>query len=263
VAWVETQSMSFAARHSERDATATASLLGRLEAFRATLEQRFPRAPAELTVIVHSSPAQLAMAHPWLPLARLAAAPASRRYFAGWFTAREIHVLAPRLLAKRASSVPGSREALRLSSLHEYAHVVIGLNNPGLPPPFTPRSFRRYLRWTWLCEGAATHLSGQSRLLAPAVARRLRDGRAPSFPPATRDAQLLGGTLFDLLEDAGRADASVELASRLDPEGPERALERAFGRPLREVEFEWREYLADFAAARPPASPANGAGPER
>jgi len=243
--------MSFVARHSERDAAATGALLGRLEDFRATLERRFPLAPAELTVVVHSSPTQLAMAHPWLPLARLAAAPASRRYFAGWFTAREIHVLAPRLLAERASSVPGSLEALRLSSLHEYAHVVIGLNNPGLPPPFTPHSFRRYVRWAWLCEGAATHLSGQSRLMGPAVARRLRDGGAPAFPPDARDAQLLGGTLFDLLEDAGRADAGAELASRLHPDGPERALESAFGRPRREIEGEWREYLAGAAAARP------------
>ncbi len=251
MAWVETQSMSFVARHSERDAAATGALLGRLEDFRATLERRFPLAPTELTVVVHSSPTQLAMAHPWLPLARLAAAPASRRYFAGWFTAREIHVLAPRLLAERASSVPGSLEALRLSSLHEYAHVVIGLNNPGLPPPFTPHSFRRYVRWAWLCEGAATHLSGQSRLMGPAVARRLRDGGAPAFPPDARDAQLLGGTLFDLLEDAGRADAGAELASRLHPDGPERALESAFGRPRREIEGEWREYLAGAAAARP------------
>lgn len=260
MAWVETQSMSFAARHSERDAAATGALLGRLEDFRAALEQRFPVMPAELTVVVHSSPAQLAMAHPWLPLARLAAAPASRRYFAGWFTAREIHVLAPRLLAERASSVRGSREALRLSALHEYAHVVVGLNSSELPPPFTPRSFRHYLRWAWLCEGAATHLSGQSRLLAPAVARRLREGAAPTFPPAARDAQLLGGSVFDLLEDAGRADAGAELMSRLHPDGPGHALERAFGRPRRDIEADWRDYLAASAAERLPRSPGRGGG---
>lgn len=240
--------MSFAARHASGEAAATAGLLGRLETFRGEMSARFPSTPWDVTVVVHSSPGQLALAHPWLPLARLAAAPAGRRYAAGWFGAREIHVLSSRALESRASSVPGSRQALALSAQHEYAHVVVGLNNPALPPPFGLRSLRRYLTWAWLCEGAATHLSGQSRLLAPAVARRLREGGAPAFPPSARDALLLGGTVFDLLEDSGRPDACVELASRLDPEGSHRALERAFGRPQRAVESDWREYLAAFAA---------------
>src|SRR5919206_2566011 len=115
-----------------------------------------------------------------------------------------------------------------LSPLHEYAHLTIGANNPALPPPFNPGTFRRYLRWAWLAEGAATQLSGQTPHLRAAVARRLHEGDAPSFPPSPRDAPLLGGTLLDMLEEERGSDALVALTSRLDPDGAERALERAF-----------------------------------
>ena len=247
--WVETHSLSFSARHGSADAVAAEALLDRLEAFRARLEERFPIAAGDVAVVVHPRAAQLDLAAPWLPIARAATAPASRRYVAGWFTRGKVHTLTPRALEDRASAVPGSREALRLAPLHEYVHVVVGANCPGLPPPFSPASFLRYLRLAWISEGAATHFSGQSRLLRGAVARRLREGSSPSFPPSVADALLLGGTVFDLLEEAGRGEAGVEMATRLEPGGPLRAVERAFGRPLREVEVDWRERLAAFAAA--------------
>ena len=41
-------------------------------------------------------------------------------------------------------------------------------------------------------------------------ARRMREGRPPSFPPTARDAQLLGGTIFALVEEAYGPTASVE-----------------------------------------------------
>jgi hypothetical protein len=249
VPWVETHSLSFSARHGSADASAAEVLLDRLEAFRGRLEERFPIAAGGVAVVVHPRAAQLDLAAPWLPLARAATAPGSRRYVAGWFTRAKIHTLSPRALEDRASAVPGSREALGLAPLHEYVHVVVGANCPGLPPPFGPASFVRYLRLAWLCEGAATHFSGQSRLLRGAVARRLREGSSPSFPPSAADALLLGGTVFDLLEDEGRGDGCVELATRLEVGGSKRAIERAFGRPLREVEHDWRERLAAFAAA--------------
>ena len=107
--------------------------------------------PDEVGVVLHPRPAALALAHPWLPLARRAAAPAARRYYAGWFGEFEIHVLAPPALEKRASGVPGSREALLLTPQHEYAHLVVGANNPDLPPPLSWSTFRRYVRWAWLC----------------------------------------------------------------------------------------------------------------
>src|SRR5919204_4215975 len=138
VTWVESHSLSFAARHEDAQAGDAAAVLDALESFRADLEELFERTPYEVAVVIHPRPLMLALAHPWLPLARMVAAPASRRYFAGWFTTHEIHVLAPEALERRASSVPGSREALLLSPQHEYSHLVLGANNPELPPPFTP-----------------------------------------------------------------------------------------------------------------------------
>ena len=253
MAWVETQSQSFTARHASEDANSAMSLLDRLERFRDELSELFETTPGEVSAVIHSHDWQLALAHPWLPLARMVAAPASRRYFAGWFSAREIHVLAPPALERRASGLPESAAALERSPLHEYAHLVIGANNPGLPPPFRPNSFARYVRWAWLCEGAATHFAGQTRLLRPAILRRLREGGRPAFPPSARDAQLLGGTLFALLEDRRGTEACVRLACRLDGNG-RGALERAFDRPALEIEGEWRAYLGAFTSA-PPQTP--------
>src|SRR5204863_8216846 len=163
---------------------------------------------------------------------------------AGWFSSSEIHVLSPRALEKRASPVPESLEALRLAPMHEYVHLVIGANNPELPPPFNPRTFARYVRWAWLCEGAATHFSGQTHYLRAAIARRLRDGGRPSFPPAVRDATLLGGTVYRLLErEAGQAACVALAAARLDPAGPGHAIEHAFDRPFGDVERDWRRAL--------------------
>ena len=249
MAWVESQSLSFTARHETADAEAAAALLERLERFRADTSELFDGTPGDVGVVIHPRAYQLSLALPWLPLARMAAAPASRRYMAGWFTQGEIHVLAPGALRKRASRVPGSLEALRLSPFHEYMHLVIGATNRNLPPPLDPGSFRRYLRWAWLCEGAATHFSGQTPHLRPAIGRRLREGNPPDFPPSTRDAQLLGGTLFALLEHGDGRQACVRLASSLDPEGPEAAIERAFKRSADEVERDWRRYLTRFTAS--------------
>ena len=91
-----------------------------------------------------------------------------------------------------------------LSPRHEYAHLVVGANNPSLPPPFTPGTFRRYVRMAWISEGSATYLSGQVPHMRAAVARRMREGGRPSFPPPARDALVLGGTVFDFLARRGR-----------------------------------------------------------
>jgi hypothetical protein len=243
VAWTETQSRSFDARHEEDEGDAIAALLDTLEDFRSELAERFERMPEGVTVVVHRRPYQLALAQPWLPLARAFAAPAARRYFAGWFSRREIHVLSAATLEERASKVAGSKEALRLTPLHEYAHLVVGANNPELPPPFTPRTFRRYLHWAWLCEGAAAFFSWQVHHLRPAIARRLREGPKPAFPPSARDAPLLGGTLFTLLEETAGEQACVDLASDLHAGGARPAIETAFGKPFIEVEHAWREHI--------------------
>ena len=244
MAWTESQSPSFSARHEEADAGHVADLLDDLEAFREELADLFERTPGDIEVIVHAGPVPLGFAQPWLPLARIVAAPASRRYMAGWFTARALHVLSPSALEERASPVEGSRDALMLSPLHEYAHLVIGANNEGLPPPFNPGSFRRYVKWAWLCEGAATQLAGQTPFLRAAVARRLYEGDKPAFPPSPRDAPLLGGTVLDMLEEEAGPRAVAALARGRLGGSPSVALERAFDRPLSEVERDWRARLS-------------------
>jgi hypothetical protein len=250
MAWAETESPSFSARHDSRLSDEAEDTLHELEGFRSQLAELFERVPGDISVVIHPSSTHLSLAHPSLPVARAAAAPASRRYYAGWFGRQEIHVLARDVRAARASAVPGSLEALRLAPLHEYAHVVVGANIGGLPPPFTASRFLRYAAWAWLCEGAAVYFSGQARFLRGAIARRLHEGGRPRFPPSARDAFLLGGTLFGLLERERGPHACVALASRLHPKGQRRAIEKAFLAGADEVEAEWRRYLRELTELR-------------
>ena len=250
MAWVTTESLSFTARHDEADAAAAQDLLADLETFRAELAELYPKTPGDIAVIIHPRPWALSVAQPWLPLARMAASPASRRYMAGWFARREIHVLAPDALEERASPVEGSREALMLSPLHEYAHIAIAVNNPALPPPFRPRAFRQMLTWAWLWAGAAQWLSGQTAHARPAIGRRLREGAEPRFPPALSDALLLGGSVLDLLAREEGPKAVVNLVADPNPGTPTRALERAFGgRDLIHTAGTWRAHLAHMAGS--------------
>jgi hypothetical protein len=249
VAWVESHSQSFSARHDSAHAEEAAAVLAALELLRDDLAGLYERLPEEVAVVLHPRPAALALAHPWLPLARRAAAPAARRYYAGWFGDHQIHVLAPPALERRASGVAGSREALLLTPQHEYAHLVVGANNPNLPPPFSISTFRRYVRWAWLCEGAATWLSGQAPLLRAAIVRRLREGGRPEFPPEPRDAMLLGGTVFGLLEQEHGDRAAAALATGDLDRGPGSVLVDAFGRQLAGVERDWRELLGSLSAS--------------
>ena len=72
-----------------------------------------------------------------------------------------------------------------------------------------------------------------------------REQKPPAFPPSARDAIILGGTVFDLLEHERGADACSILVSRLRREGAERAIELAFDARFRVVEREWRRYLRE------------------
>ena len=219
-------------------------MLHQLEAARERLERPFGTRLETLDVVLHGSPLQLHAAQPWLPLQRRLTAPAGRRYLVGWAGDGELHVLAPRLLARRASNVEGSLEMLMLAPSALFARRLVAEGNPGLPPPFGPSAFRRYLRWAWLVEGAAQYLSGQTRHVRPAITRRLREGGRPSFPPGRRDAPLLGGTVFDLLAGEEGEAACVQLARSDLAHGPTAVLERAFhGRALRHTEDAWRAHL--------------------
>src|SRR3954469_1878553 len=250
--WVETESETFTARHEERDAADAERVLSQLEYARERLEGRLRVAGGPLAAVLHGTAAQLTAAQPWLAVQRALTEPAGRRYLVGWTAARELHVLAPRLLAHRASNVEGSLEMLMLAPSALLARRYLGANHPGLPPPFGPRRFARYLRWAWLVEGAAQWFSGQARHVRPAVARRLHEGPAPAFPPARRDAALLGGTVFDLLAREESEAACVALARGPHRAGATNALFGAFrGRPVRHTEAAWRSHLARLASAGP------------
>src|SRR3954471_14900040 len=232
MAWVDTASDTFVARHDERDAADAERVLAQLEHARTRLEERFETRPGELEVVLHSSPAQLDAAQPWVPLARRLTAPAARRYVVGWAGQRELHVLCPRLLAHRASNVEGSLEMLMLAPSALLARRYVADHHPKLPPPVSPHRLVRWSRWAWLVEGAAQWLSGQTRHVRPAVARRLREGPPAAFPPGRADAVRLGGTVCDVLARERGERTCFTLARGPHPDGPLRALEVAFPRAL-------------------------------
>lgn len=247
MSWAETISPSFSARHADEDSEDVVGVLELLEGTRERLATVLPVMPEQLGVVVHPTAAQLDLAQPIVPILRRLTAPASRRYLAGWFTPREIHVLAPRALEARASTVPGSREMLLLTPAALYAQLAAGLSNPALPPPLRPATLARYARFAWLAAGAGQWFSGQTAHARPAIARRLRDGGEPAFPPGIRDAQLLGGSVLDLLarEEGERAVARFAVEP---PGDARRALERAFrGRSLVHTQGAWRANLARLA----------------
>jgi hypothetical protein len=128
-----------------------------------------------------------------------------------------------------------------------YARLAICAANPALGPPLRPGTPLRAVRWAWLIDGAAQALAGQAAHARAAVARRLREGPPPAFPPGLRDASLLGGTLLDLLRIQRGERAVAELALRLHPHGPHAALSAAFHTPVAEVEARWRDALAATA----------------
>ncbi len=171
---METHSLSFAARHEIDDAECAQRTLDDLEDLRLRLEERFEEAPGEVTLVVHPAAAWLAAAHPFLPAARWAAAPAGRRYLAGWAMASELHVLNDQYMDRRAAG-EDSQRALRGTAERLYVQLVLAANNRQLPPPWGPRRFARYLRWAWLIEGAAQYYAGQVPHFRAAVIRRMRN----------------------------------------------------------------------------------------
>src|SRR3954453_5266918 len=80
MAWVETESLSFIARHESEDEADAQRILDALEDLRLHLEDRFEEVPGEITVVVHPTPGWLAAAHPFLPAARAGAAAARGRH---------------------------------------------------------------------------------------------------------------------------------------------------------------------------------------
>jgi hypothetical protein len=249
VPWVETTSLSFTARHEASHEADAEEVLEALEEHRNALEALFPRIPGNVTVVLHDSSVQLGLAQPYLPVARRLASPPARRYMAGWFAPGEVHVLAPRVL-RHAAAGQDSLDALKRTPQRAYTLLVVGENNPALPPPFRPGSISRMLRNAWLAEGAAQHFSGQVPFLRPAIATRLRRGRV-DCPPSQRDTGILAGALFDLLERDRGPEACVRLACQPLTSGSAAALEQAFEQPASEVARRYRAHLERLAAPAP------------
>ena len=247
--WVESASRSFRARHDSGCADDAERMLYSLELAREQLSAYFPDTLTGLTVVLHRGALSLSLARPVLPLVWLATAPAARRYLGGWASGQEIHVLTPRVLRERASSVSGSLEMLSLTPEALYARRVVAESNQDLPTGVGPRRAAVEIRWAWLLEGAARWFAGQTEYARPAIARRLHEGNRPSFPPSLGDSLLLGGTVIDLLVAERGETAAAALASRLDPGGPRVAIQRAFGgAPLVHIEGAWRTHLARLAS---------------
>jgi len=201
-----------------------------------------------VTVVLHNSALELDLAQPLLPVVRRLTAPAARRYLAGWSGGSALHVLAPRVLAARAANVEGSREMLLLTPAALYVQLVVAECNPALPPPWSVRSTGRASKWAWLLAGTAQWFSGQTAHAGPALARRLREGDRPEFPPALSDAALLGGTVIDLIAREEGVQRAVDLASSLPSGGPREALVAVFGgRAMVHSEGTWRAHLARMA----------------
>jgi hypothetical protein len=249
VGWTETPSLTFTARHESSQADEALAVLESLEAYRTELEGLFPRMPANVTVVLHDSPVQLALAQPHLSLARRFASAAGRRYMAGWFTRDELHVLAPHVL-RRAAGGTDSLKALMLTPERTFTLLVVGTNNELLPPPFRVSSMQGFMRMAWLAEGAAQFFSGQLPHLRAAIARRLR-GSPPRLPPSLRDAALIGGSVYDLLGRERGIDACVQLALTSGPLSGAQMIEDAFGAELADVRLRWRSHLAELARADP------------
>jgi hypothetical protein len=250
VAWVESASPSFRARHESAHTDEVDRVLHSLERTREYLTQYFPHTVDGMSVVFHSGVASLSAACPMVPLTWIAAAPAARRYIAGWSGRNELHVVRPDVLEDRGSTVPGSREMLAATPSSLYARRVIIENNADVPLRMSPRRVRAELRWAWLIEGAARWFGGQTAHARPAIARRLREGHRPSFPPGVRDAPLLGGTVIDLVVRERDEQAAARLACRLHPQGRRAALREVFrGQRAAAIEDAWREHIARMAAA--------------
>jgi hypothetical protein len=225
-------------------------VLDSLEHTRASLAQLFPRTVAEVTVVMHDAAASLMASNPLLGLAWATSAPASRRYLVGWVSRDEIHMLAPSVLAKRASGLPGSAQMLALAPASLYTRRVIVECNHDLHAAHPPARLALALRWAWLLEGGARFFSGETAHARGAIARRLHEGGHPAFPPGLRDATLLGGTVIDLLARETGELAAAQFTCRLHPDGPRAGLTKAFGgRSTVHTEGAWRSHLARLAGA--------------
>src|SRR4051794_8816763 len=136
MAWLESATEHFVARHDEVEERGAHAVLELLENTRARLSERLRTLPEEeVAVVLHGSTAQLHAAQPMLPLLARATTPAARRYVVGRVAGDTIHVLSPRALEQRGAGFTKthpSRDFLRLAPAALYGRVVVAHLNPRL-----------------------------------------------------------------------------------------------------------------------------------
>ena len=190
-----------------------------------------PSGSASSPSCVHGSAAQLDAAEPWLPLQRRLTAPAGRRYLVGWAAERELHVLAPRLLAQRASNVEGSLELLMLAPAALLARRYVAANHPGHAAAVRAAQLRALAALGVAARGRGAVLLRPGRATCgPAVTRRLREGGAARVPARAPRRRAARRDACSTCSRARRASAAcVALACGPHRDGPRGALARAFG----------------------------------
>ena len=200
------------------------------------------------------------LTNPLLPLAWLATAPAARRYVVGWAGRSELHVLAPGAAARRAPPTCRARREM-LDARRRLPVRAAGdrREQPDLARVMPALRLRRELRWAWLLEGAARWFGGQTEHARPAIARRLREGGRPSFPPGPRDARAARRHRDRPARPReGARPPRRAWPAACTPRAREAALREAFGgRSLAHTEGAWRSHLARLAARALSESPAD------
>src|SRR3954447_20306850 len=166
MAWVESVSPSFRARHESEDRDEVERVIEDLERLRDRLAAILPRTPGDVEIIFHGTPVALDVAAPLLPRPRRPGRPAPpppRRAGAGAARGARIDVLAPRALRRRASEAPGSQPMLDRFPPALYARLAVLALNPKLG------RLRHARPWAWLLEGAGAWLGGQVPHARPAI----------------------------------------------------------------------------------------------
>ena len=214
MAWVETESLSFTARHESDDEAYAQRTLDRLEDLRLRLEERFDEAPGRGD---RDRPplAGLAQRRAPVPARRPACrgagrTPLPRRLGDG-----------RRSFTSSTTSTPTAARPAR-TPCRRCAGPRSASTRRSWSPPTTRGCHRRGARAVRPLpalgvadRGRRPVLRRSTGLFRAAANTRMRKGGPPSFPPSARDAIILGGTVFELLERERGPDACS--AARLAP----------------------------------------------
>ena len=249
MAWVETASLSFVARHDSDIAEEADAMLADLEEFRTELEDLFDVVPGDVAVVVHPRPLMMNFAVPWLPLARAVSAPAGRRYFARLLRGERDPRAGPggaREAGVRGSGLAGGADARSTSRVRprggrgQQRNAAAAVLAGHLPA----------LRALGLAVRGRRGLSGR-----PGAADAGRRGQQAARGRAARSSRRRPATRWCWAAPCSRC-CTPSTGPRPAPSSPARPTpgahagrsRQAFGRPAASVEREWADYLAALTA---------------